>query len=83
MGGSFIKESGSLIRCSIERKQRVNIILDGDEDKDILISFLYKVYCRHSIIDFSYLGEFSGGLHRHFHKRYLDESRSDPRPGAR
>jgi len=51
------------------------------EERDILVNFLYLIYCRHCMIDFSYLGEYSGGLLSRLHKRYLDEFGSDPHPG--
>lgn len=39
------------------------------EERDILVNFLYKAYCRHLTVDFLYLCDFSGGLLRRLHKR--------------
>jgi len=64
-----------------ENRELITLFWMLIEKRDILVNFLYLIYCGHYNVDFSYLEEFSGGLLRRLHKRYLDEFGSDPRPG--
>ena len=73
-----------LMREQIQREniELVTLFWMLIEERDILVDFLYRVYCRHRVADFSYLGDYSGGLLRRLHRRFLDEFGSDTHPGA-
>ena len=68
-------------RVEWENEELMTLFCMLNEERAILVNFLYQTYCRHPTVDYSYLGDFSGGLLRSLHRRYLDEFGTDPHPG--